>query len=373
GKMLFPYLYINHTGGVVFVLAVFGFIRLARARPRIAWFLLAWAVSTFWIASADPLRMLRDVAKPLPSVWSFVVGIRNPPLIARLAIPAILGLAAVGVDEVVRSRKRWPQCLIGVASPVSGRVFRVGFDTGLVAAALLLFALNDVKDHARIWISTAPTPAEMAPVLDRLRTPDAQWVNTPFGEQAWLGRAISRNLKISAAGIVWHWKDRPEPEPVLEASWVGPPPGMDLASKPNDISIYRAPPGREYAAVEHDDGSRSVCTAQSRGGDIDVACDTTLPGTLVVQENFSPDWTAEINGASKPVRQEGRAMTMAVPAGHATIALRYRPWDVPVGLALMTLGVAVAAYALIRREETALTGLEPGRVRVDASPDDAAG
>jgi hypothetical protein len=37
-----------------------------------------------------------------------------------------------------------------------------------------------------------------------------------------------------------------------------------------------------------------------------------------------------------------------VPAGHSTIRLRYRPWDVPAGILLSVAGLGVAVYWFLR-------------------------
>jgi hypothetical protein len=118
-----------------------------------------------------------------------------------------------------------------------------------------------------------------------------------------------------------------------------------------EMPLYVADTGREYAAVRHDDGTRTVCQAQGSGGHIDVTCDLPQPGTLTVKETRWHGWQAHRSGEPLALNPDAHWLTVELPAGEQQVALRYRPWDVWVGLALLLVGLALAGYSW-RQEAT---------------------
>jgi hypothetical protein len=154
-----------------------------------------------------------------------------------------------------------------------------------------------------------------------------------------------------------------------------PQKGLAKVSTAAGLPIYAAPPGNEYAVVMHADGTRTVCSAHGVGGNIDVTCDLSQPGRLEIKENYYSGWKATafgdsldvsessgsnftINGDSISVTDSSGWISVDLPAGKSTVELRYRPWDVPLGIALMFVGLAVAGYCFVRRD--------PQRARAEA-------
>ncbi|HEY8476547.1 MAG TPA: hypothetical protein VIN09_06755 [Chloroflexota bacterium] len=289
-----------------------------------------------------PLKLLEGV--PIPWLAQQVAGIRHPSQVAGLAVPPILALAALGLDRLLRAR--WPQLQLSMAD-TPGASPTLPLDLRWLLAIPLALAVLDAKAFGSQWIAVTRLDPEVHQVLAALRTADLQWVNPPFGEHYWIEPAVGAGMKLHFGIQAWHWKDRPPPEPVLEASRAGPPPGMHPYLVVAGVPIYRAPPGREYAAVTHPDGERTVCTARGLGGDIDVTCEISKAGRLVVQENSWSGWHASIDGAPAPLLP-GRWLSVDLPPGRHQVALRYRPWDVPLGMALFVVGVGVVACCLLR-------------------------
>jgi hypothetical protein len=114
------------------------------------------------------------------------------------------------------------------------------------------------------------------------------------------------------------------------------------------VTIYAAPPGEEYAAIDRFDGGRTVCTARGEGGEIDVSCDAPAGGLLVVREHAGAGWGARVDGKERSLAGDGPWLALEVPAGPVEVQLRYRPWDVPVGIGLMVVGMLIAGYWLVR-------------------------
>jgi hypothetical protein len=225
-------------------------------------------------------------------------------------------------------------------------VLRIG-PRWLLAAALLLAAL-DARQFAQGWIVETTLPGDVPAVLDALETPGAEWIGLPYGELFWAGAAVDRNMKLSGAYFkAWAWNGRESPRPVVQAVRGEAPPDGTVVDSVGDIQIVAAPPGSEYAVVEHQDGSRTPCLASAHGGNITVHCDVAESGVLQIAENHYSGWSARVNGDDASIRPVGQWMSVPVPAGLVEITLRYRPWDAMVGLALMFVGFALAAWCLI--------------------------
>ena len=186
-------------------------------------------------------------------------------------------------------------------------------------------------------------------MLDALRTSDLQWVNAPFGEHPFQLVAVEKGLKLASGIQTWNWKDRPYPEPTLEAHREGIPQGMTLSQRESVIPIYEAGSGREYASVTQDGQGRSICEATGHGGDIDVACATPQAGVLTVKENRWSGWHAEVDGKRSQLLA-GQWLAVNLPAGEHIVRFRYRPWDVPLGLAITLMGAILALYLGLRPE-----------------------
>ncbi len=360
GKRPHPALNVIFIGWLPLLLAFWGLHKAWRGRDRsVALYLLGLALLSFWFASGVPLRWLAT-AIPIGAVAEQITGLRFGSVLAGLAIAPILGLAAMGLDKLLQNS--WPTLSVQMA-PSTGRPIGVPltFDSRLLLLIPLAVALMDAKAAGQYWIGTQRIGPEVPLVLGALKTPDLQWVEGPWWQHYWVEPAVTMGLKLGAhvdAGRVerFRWRDHPVPDAVLWAGGQGPPPGMHPTPKEivNGMPIYAAPPGREYAAVTHPSGGRTVCTARGVGGDVDVACATTEPGTLTVFENNWSGWQAYVDWQGASLRP-GTWLSVEVPAGRHEIQLRYRPWDVPVGLALGLAGMALAVWAWRRGEDR-----EPG-------------
>lgn len=121
-----------------------------------------------------------------------------------------------------------------------------------------------------------------------------------------------------------------------------------------DVMIYQGPSDREYAQVLYTDSRPPTgCRASGNSGDIDVICQTSQPGTLVVKEYNWSGWHARLDG--RPARLErGDWLSVTLPAGEHRLEFRYRPWDVPLGVVLWGAGLALVAALLLKPEKTPL-------------------
>ena len=340
-----PYLYINYLGWIAVALAAIGCLALWRRRDlRTLIFLVGWSLGAMWISSAMPLMWVRDLITPGSPVHEFAISMRSTPIIAGLAIPSILALSAIGVESVMRMRL---DDIRSLTEKTRGRLDRI--DLRWVLVIPLLLALRSEETFARNYLQVMRQPVEeMAPVLDALRTSDLQWISVPFGEEYWMGQAEARNLKLATLGRVWLWRDRSDPKPVIEAIRIGaPPPGATQTQVLRGVRIYESSGGNEFATAAHADGTHTVCVASGVGGNIDVECNLPRPGRVEIKENHYSGWKATSGGNSVPIEHPDGWMVVDLPAGRSKVELRYRPWDVPVGITLMVVGLALAVWCVV--------------------------
>jgi hypothetical protein len=337
-KIPYPWLYVYYIGWLPVLLAVWG---LADRRPtagrRVTLYLALFAAMALWLASGTLLSWTANTVQ-VSAVRDFIYGIRYPTLFTGLAVPAILGLAGVGLDRLLhapwlRVRLSW------AAAGAPGLTLNLAW----LLVIPLAVSLSATWSFNRQWILSTPLSPGVYQVVESLRTSDLQWVNTPFGEQYWVEPAISRGLKLAIGTMGWAWRNHDAPEAEVEAGRGAPPPGMTLITTTEQINSFKAPPGREYAAVNESDGSRIVCSAHGIGGQIDVTCQTLGSGVLTVKENMWTGWQAWIDGLPAGLLP-GRWLSVGLPAGQHLIQFRYRPWDVPLGLVLGLAGLALAVY-----------------------------
>ncbi len=330
-KFPFPELYTLYIGWFAVILSAVGLSMTRREHRSQILFLVAVAFIEFLVGSAVLLKWLVGVFPPL-------AGIRNPSQIAGLAIPPILAIAGYGLDRLLALN--WPDLSLKN---------RVGSDFELRALSLkwllvipLIFNLRSAHHFTRHWLYMNELDDNVYALLETLETPDLQWVATPFGEHFYIEPAIASQLKLSPGIRTWNWESTAFPVPMLEANRLGPPPDpVEEVTEVDGIPIYKRNQVT-YAAVVSAAES-AACQALGSGGWIDVTCDSSLAGTLVVQENSWTGWRAWLD--DKPVQLlPGQWLQVQAPAGYHKYKFRYIPWDVPIGLTLLILGLCICGW-----------------------------
>ncbi len=334
-KTALVFLYVNYIGWAPILLAVAA-VRLApRNRRRLLLFFGIAIGFVYILASGLPIIVLRD------AFGVQVTGIRFPSIIASLAVPLILALAAWGVDLMLKLG--WPVKYLKL--PLN-RLKTLSFKPiAVLMPVLLLAAIIPVYEFSKTWLITVPAIPPQN-VLSIMRTNTSQWVYPPFGEAYWLPYGLNANLKMVTITRPWQWKDRVFPDYSVEASWknVGPATGPVIAEI-DGLAIFTHP-GIEYAYIQIE--SKTVpCQAQALGGDIDVNCQSDEDGSLIVEENNWDGWYVKRDGVSADLGT-GQWLSTAAPAGMHHYEFRYRPWDVPLGLAISLIGLGWAVWLWIR-------------------------
>ena len=335
----YPNLYVDYLGWIPILLALLSvYYKPRNSRRWLGFFLLAIGL-TYLAASADTFRWLAPI---FPSATD----VRFPSYIAGLANPLILGLAACGLDGLLKIKL--PRLALLNPDPSNPHNFVLNINTTVLLLLVpLLVALLSAYDFSQNWLITAPAPVQLDEITQAMQTDSTEWIDVPLGDHYWNISAIGMGLKLGSPASPWSWKGRTPPPAAIEATRDTAVLGStNLLLSINDINIVMHPEN-EYAFVQS--GALKVaCKAQARGGYIDVVCPAGSPaGTMTVMENNWTGWTAQRDGVMTPLL-EGNWLSVDAPAGQHTYAFRYRPWDVWVGLGLTLIGMAFCIVLWIR-------------------------
>jgi hypothetical protein len=213
-------------------------------------------------------------------------------------------------------------------------------------AALLPISLYQTYRFSQLWYTVQPANPEFAQVIAAAKTADTQWVTTPFGEHFWGPAAAAQNVKLTRFVQPYYWQEREEPQPFTEITRDAIP-----ANRPNywrRVNGFTLLTNREnpYAAVRIGD-EISYCQAEAKGGQIDVYCNTTRPGVLVVAETSWSGWQVGRDGRRVSLKA-GPWLSTDAPAGEHVYSFRYVPWDVFLGLGLTIIGLFLAVWLWLR-------------------------
>ncbi len=335
-KIAYPYLYMSYIGWLPVLLALVG-LRLVPRSGRLVVAFLLLAAALVWLTSS-PVAW-HFWARLLPSL---AAGVRYPSLIAGLAVAPVLGLAAWGLDQLLGLP--WPELALTAPGGESS-LLRLKL-WWLILPVPLAWSIVSAYRFGEPYLRTVTLP-DVHPVIEALRTATAEWVLPPFGEHFWVPLAFDDGLKTTMTVRPWHWKDRQPPQPRRQAARqeidaLGAVPLRQVEG----LSIVEYP-GNEYAVL--DTGVRRIpYRATATGGFIEVDGEAEVAGTLIVQENQWSGWQATCDGRPLPLRP-GPWLSVAAPAGRHRFTFRYRPWDVPVGLAATALGMGLATWLWFRR------------------------
>ncbi len=331
GKLPYPYLYMNFIGWTPVLLALLPF-RLAKLSQRrlVAFF----GVAIGLILLASSAITFKQLGKFVPD---FAAGIRNPSLIAGLAVPLILGLAAWGVDWAVQSdwiirlfsrtaRLTYPRLLKSLS--------------WIFVCMILLASLRSVYEFSREWLFTVPLKDGVIEVVLETKTEEAAWVALPFGELHWGPPAAEAGVKMTEHARPSHWKERRLPPPYLKATRAGiNDVGGEYLGTQEGVNLFKYGQNFYAQVVENSGEVVQPCTAVSQGGHIDVTCQTTVSGRLIVQENWWMGWFVWRDGVRIEMDDDNEWLNAPAPAGEHHYQFRYYPWEVAVGCVIMVVGL----------------------------------
>lgn len=322
-KWPYPYLYSLHIGWIPTLLSVLGLPLARRIDRQSLLFLLAGAGTMIALASGLPFRILVGAVPGL-------MGLRHTPVFASLAVPAILGVSAYGLDRLIHMP--WDRPWRKVGARDFGLVWT--WAVRLILAVAFAISLREVAAFATDPMAMIDR-SDFREAIEPWREPDSQWTGFPYAEHTWVEVAVDLGMKVTGAPTAWWWDQRPLPPPFIEISRNSLlQPAVPIGSI-RGIPVYLHPENA-YAAVVTSDGY-SACEAVGRGGDILVACSSPETGVLIVRENNWAGWRVWLDGEAAPLGK-GPWLEVDAPAGMHGFRFRYLPWDVAVGAAVSLLG-----------------------------------
>jgi hypothetical protein len=329
GKVAFEHLYLIYIGWVP-VLLMFLWLRFApRSDLRVLLTLSVGAFLIFFGASAIPLRWLVKLIPPL-------AGFRHAPLIACLAIPTILGLAAYGSDQLLKLR--WPQLIIRPSPKVEDQLLT--FNLKWIFILVLIFSVKPAYDLGMDFLGTEDAQ-DLYESNETLISSETQWIFPPFGEYFWVEPLIANGVKLTKLATVWWWVDRDNPEPRITLTRGGQPEGTSLIGSIGGASIYLNPESH-YAYVSS--GSKKLpCRANGSNGDLTITCTTTTAGKLTVLENSWDGWYAWRDGERVPLL-DNQWLSVDAPPGQHDYHFRYLPTDVLIGSLFSISGIGIIIW-----------------------------
>lgn len=353
GKGSLPAMYGMYIGWIPILLVFFAF-RLTPRRELRTLVVLVSAIFLIYLASsAEVFRWLADYTGAF-----FSMG-RNLALLQPIAIPMLLALAGWGLDGLLRLP--WPRITVSQSNHPDSRAS--GLSLVIILAFPLLWGLNSVRVYSADWITTKRV-ADSDYSLQTLFTSDARWVAMRHDDFHTFPEAILARLKIimEPSYTAWNWSDRVVPPGAVELTRDEAFRSDPAYTRDLGLFVVLEHPDRYYAYVQTQ-GGMLPCNATALGGQIDVVCETALPGILVVNESYYPGWQAVVNGQAvvvqgKPIFSSflvpfpadsvylsvPTSMYLPIPAGTSLIKLRYRPWDVYLGLVLTFSGILLCGY-----------------------------
>lgn len=342
GKLAFEELYTLYIGWVPILLAALSLRIASRANLPIILCLGVGALFIFFLASGTPLRWLVAVIPGL-------AGFRHSPLIAGMAVPPIIGLAALGLEGLLVLN--WPDMNLRLNVGAASRA--VGVNLAWVLLIPLAWSLQSAYDYGKEFLATVDVK-RIYDAVSVLKAPSLEWVSTPFGEHYWVEPSVEEGLKLTSVVSVWWWTDRQIPPPTRIASRTQPPAvGAQTGSLEEGIPIYEAAE-QPYAVVMTQE-SLLPCVASGTGGDLTVECSASEEGRLIVQENSWTGWRVYVD--QKPARLEpGPLLSALTEPGSHVYGFVYRPWDAVVGILVTIAGIGLTLVLLLENRHRALRG-----------------
>jgi len=331
------YLNVNFIGWVPVILAFIPLFLAPRNMRRLWVFFILTIFFTYLTSAAIPFKLLAKF-------WLEVAtSVRYPASISGLAIPFVLGLAAWGLDSILKLN--WPSLVLLQREILKIKYF-FEIKTSWLLLLPLLWSMASVANFSTQWLYLREVVPSDRIVMQHLVTPNAEWAQPPWGEYQWFVFAREVNVKIAEMYRPWFWKDRETPTSFIDGTH------GDIDSASHEFIANEAGVNivihaeNEYAYVETT-GGRIPCKAEAQGGNIDVVCETNVDGELVIQENSWSGWYVKQD--DNPIKLlDGNWLRVKAPAGSHRYSFRYRPWDAPLGIGLSLIGLALAIFLWFR-------------------------
>ncbi len=331
----FPYehlLFIGWIPVIFAVISIFFIQKQADKKPHFTLFIsilltliiTSWGFSSFFNNFFPILSKLRALS-----------------VATALMVPPILALAAMGLDRLAECE--WPLVISKKeAQNTAGNILSTKW---LILVPILVISIVDLNSFSKNYITLRHVEVPKSEI-NFVQLVETQWVNPP--NQDWFPTLLNEKRKLILTDRPWVWKDRYRLYGYVD---LVPNPNNDeikgRVSRQKNFDVVMRPE-ETYASIQTETGSTD-CRANSSGGNIDVSCNNTSPGTLIVREYQWSGWTAWRDGKRVNLLG-GDWLSVEAPAGNHVYSFRFIPWDVYLGAIISLLGIGLVIYILIKKE-----------------------
>jgi hypothetical protein len=347
GKSAIPYLYINFIGWAALILAIFAVGASKEQDRRKILYLAGSAAIIVGFVDSNFLKWL--------SLWiPFLTSVRYPTIGLGIAVPAIIGLASYGIDQIM-TRFEWPFIELGFGRQNNTRA--VSIPLSLIVLIPLAINIQQAYNFGRRTLNVRPLDPGIVEKLESMKTDSLEWVMPVFGEHFWKEPAVRLGLKLTNDSLpFWVGKKKyPESYYQLTRAPLTDADGAILMVKEFEGEFLYLNSEAEYAIIIDQQGNRTICSAIGTGGKVDVTCHAPTNGKLVVYENWWPGWKVWIDGKPAPLIGTD-FLKVNINSGEHKIRFRYIPIDAYFGMAVSLIGIGLCVYLWSRsksnREET---------------------
>lgn len=255
---------------------------------------------------------------------------RFPSMISGFLIPLILGLAAIGLDRLLKIGAF--QFRIQLPHILRSKNFNINL-LCLFMFVPLLFSIRSAYLYGHRWFSTVNYVEEKHSIYEKMALTGTEWVSIPMATHGWVIPILENHLKLADSFRTWWWVNREDPSPHL------------VLNEDHSITIKS---GSAYAMLISN-GKKIPCTAHANGGYINVHCPPSSGGILTVMENYWPGWKAWVDGKPAGLDENQQWLTLETDPGEHDYLFRYLPLDVLLGSILTLVGIGIAAYAFFKK------------------------
>ena len=333
GKILLPAIYINYIGWPAIILAVSAlWLTPTKKRKALAFFALAFIL----ILVLSSKELVLFVSNKLPAVMGMY---RYPPLVAGLLVPLVLSMAALSLDRLTHIN--WPKLVLEFKK---GSRYQIPITWAILAIPLSLNLFNAYR-FGQGWLALREIPPDIQQLGSAIPNPGSAWVQPPSSSHQWTVELIEGGHKVTNIFRPWHWEYRQNPPPSYQA--FSPEEEIlsgEIIAMVDEIRVVEYS-DVFYAYIQSGVDELIPCTADSRGGYIDVHCSTQKPGRLILRENAFPGWLAYRDG--EKIELVGDIdIEVVAPQGDHYYTFRYYPFDVLFGLSLTLVGIVLSITIL---------------------------
>ncbi len=153
----------------------------------------------------------------------------------------------------------------------------------------------------------------------------------------WAYTLTTQYKKVILTERPWFWKNRPRVSPYLEIRHNPSQEVLPESILQQGVIDLLSYPDNIYAVVKKQE-KIIPCKAAAYGGKIDIWCDNSEKGILLVRENYWEGWQVWMDGEHVQFVADDW-LSVEAPAGKHLYQFRYRPWDVYAGMGLSLVGL----------------------------------